>query len=706
MRTRLRRWRRRLVMFASALLVLVALGAASAAAIPTGRDCLDPKRPENPYATAVSGIDGGPSERKPGDPFEEGSQASLYDRYHYAGYIQVVFDTPNIADFCQPIKFDKDLDMGNTMRNLSLLVIAGLTTGTRVVTDGSFGALWDPLQQAAVATVGRPTLVWLLSTALAVGAVLTGWRLVKRIELTEVLSWLMRAGAAYVIAIGCMFYTIGVGGFFDSMIRQGFSAASEVTSSTLGRQPADAVASTMLDRVMYPLWQDAIFGGNSEVRREYSERLWKAGAFTVEEQDEINRDPTIADGRVDDKRKAYREVMLEIQDKHPQAYPQAAGMDTALSTWSSLPGVLAVFAAGVFLLICIVRIAWGTVVARIAIGVFPLFAIPAMLPGMHTQAVAVAKLVARAFWQGLVYTVLFFVYLHAGIGWILSSDQHGLVKALMVALMTGVLLALAKVAKAETPKFPGMPGRRGGRGLRGLAPPVPSPGAPGAPGGAGSSSEPEFDFSNRRSAPPAAPRSAPDQDLRRNRPATIPAVGGGQGASKPGGRGGQGASAAALPSGPLRPRGGGGGSSRRPGATAAVARVGSKVPHPAARLTAAAVKRKSNAKSRTSDVSRPAGRGGVNPDRVGRGKPVNRGAGGPQSPSPQGSSRHAAPRGARGSSGAPQGAQGSPTARGARADSPSAPRSSRHAVVPSTVVRSSETAARRGGAPPAPRKKD
>lgn len=703
MMVRWRRWRRRVGLFVAALLMLGVLGAVSAAAIPTGRDCLDPKRPENPYSTAVSGLDSGPSDRREGDPFVVGSQASLYDRYHYAGYQQVIFDTPNVMDFCQPIKFDKDLDFGNTLRNLSLVVIAGLTTGTRLVTDGSFGALWDPLQQAAVATVGRPTLLWLLSTALAIGAVLTGWRMFKRMELSEVMSWVMRAGTAFVIAIVCMFYTIGVGGFFDSMIRQGFSAASEVTSSTLGRQPADAVASTMLDRIMYPLWQDAMFGGHTDVRKEYSERLWKAGSFTVEEQDEINRNPSTAASRVDDKREEYRTVLLEIKDKHPQAYPQVAGMDTSLSTWSSLPGVLAVVAAGVFLLVCIVRIAWGTVIARIAIGVFPLFAIPAMLPGMHTQALAVAKLVARAFWQGLVYTVLFFIYLHAGVGWILAADQHGLVKAIMVALMTGVLLALAKVAKAEFPKFPGVPGRSGSRGRRGGMPLVP-------PGGSGSGEKPgpEFDFSDRRSAPPAAPRQAPDQDLRRNRPATIPAVGGARGA-----QGGAGAQGSAAPAGELRsarrgssrpggralPAGGGGrggGGSRRPGATAAVARVASKAPHPAARLTAAAVRRKPGSKSRTGSVPPPARRGGPGApgasQRPGSGKPVNRGSVAPERAGASGGSRHAPTSGGspRGQSASPRGGSGS----------------SRHAVVPSTVVRSSETPARRGGAPPAPRKMD
>ncbi len=409
--------------------------------VPTGRDCLDPKMPENPLSMPMTAIDPGPDNRVAGDPFQEGSQASLYDRYGYAGHVFSIFDVPNKMDICQPVTFDMDLRAANLWRQGGLTLTAVLVNGTRVVTSGELGSLWDPIQQAVMTTSGATLFVTLIGMATAVAATIVLWRRAHRGHLSAAAAWFGKATLIVVTAVACMFFTVGVGGAVDAGIRLGFQASSEAVTNVTGRSPADLVGATMMDYVWYPSWQDATFGQDEAPRREFSERLWKAGTFTVEEQQAINDDPGTANAKIDERREQYRTVMLELQEKYPQTYRRAAGMDTGGALGSTLPGLLTVLVTAWFLLVCLALMAYGSAIARVAVGLYPFIAIPAVFHWLHHLATRIGAMVLWAAWRGVVASFAFFVFLVSCVGWVLRGTMSPFVKVIAVALIGAALWA-------------------------------------------------------------------------------------------------------------------------------------------------------------------------------------------------------------------------------------------------------------------------
>ena len=270
------------------------------------------------------------------------------------------------------------------------------------------------------------------------------WQRAHKGQLSAAASWLGRASVIIVTGVACMFYTVGVGGAVDAGIRLGFQASSEVVTNVTGRTPADLVGSTMIDYVWYPAWLDATFGQDEAPRNEYAARLWKAGTFTVEEQTAINADPGTSKAKIDERREQYKAIMIEMQDKYPQTYRRAAGMDTGGALWSTLPGAVGNIAAGWFLGICLVLMALGSAIARVAVGLYPFVAIPAVFHWLHHLAAQVAAMVVWAAWRGVVAGFAFFAYLVSCIGWVLRGTADPFVKTAAILLISAAMFAVMR----------------------------------------------------------------------------------------------------------------------------------------------------------------------------------------------------------------------------------------------------------------------
>lgn len=423
-----------------------ALGSLPPPPIPTGRDCLNPPMPANPASGIPHYIDAGPKTPIAGDPFTAGSKATMYDRYSYAGFVLGTFDTPNKLDICQPFTIDADQRFANLQMDISLTMVSVTTQLTRLVTTGTLGSLWDPLQERLTSTLGGKLFISMSGAALAGAALWVFWQRGRRGEVAKIAAWAGKSLTIVGVAVACTFYAVGVGGAVDRGIGIAVQSASEL--STAGdREPADVVGSILIDKVIYPTWQRQMFGDNTAARDKYQARLWKAGTFTREEQAALDANPGGAQAVIDDRREQYKAVMLEIENEYPATYPQTAGMNTRAQLGESTAGAVSVFSASWFLFACLVLLVWASVIARIGIGIFPAIAIPAVFPRLHGMAYDLGMTIVRAAWQAVVAAFAVFVYLVAALAPIMGSEFNPFLKVVMILFVSVAMFKLMKKLK-------------------------------------------------------------------------------------------------------------------------------------------------------------------------------------------------------------------------------------------------------------------
>lgn len=444
-------WLRRAVAALSVVVFAVLVGAAAATAAQVmlpGRDCLNPPVPASPSAGPANGADKGPAEPLPGDPFASDT-ATLYDRYGYAGYGLNKFETPTLgpefAGVCQPFNLDGSQTIANVWGDLAAITTAVLVRGTRLVTDGSFGAVWDPVQQALLRTVGGKLFLVGSTLTLLAGCVYAAAVWVSKGQIRLIASWFGRGMVIVTAAIACMFYAVGVGAAFDKGISAAFTAAAEVTTDRVGRTPADTVAALITEKVLYPTWERQTFGGDQEAAKEFGPRLFRAGTFTREEQAVIDADPGKAAGMVDARREQYKQAMADLKTKHPQAYQYAAGEQSRSQMWEAMVGLVGVLSGAWFLGWCLIRILWGRITLSVGVGLFPAVAVAAVLPGKHIAAFKVAGIVVKAAWLALLAAFAFFGFVIAVLVPIMSSGQDPLVRAAAVTLAAVAMYTVLRV---------------------------------------------------------------------------------------------------------------------------------------------------------------------------------------------------------------------------------------------------------------------
>lgn len=411
--------------------------------IPTGRDCLNPPLAANPSDGLPYAIDPGPKTPVAGDPFDKDSKATMYDRYGYAGYKLNTFEIPNKMDICQPINVDPFQANANMQADLSLATIAVATRLTRLVTTGTLGSVWDPLQEKLTSSLGGKLFVSVAGFAAAAAAIWVLWTRGRKGHVSAMFAWVGSAMLILAIAVGCVFYTVTVGASVDQGTKLAVQSAAEVATAG-DRDPADVVGNVLVDRVMFPTWQKQTFGQNTAARDEFQARLWKASNFTREEQAELDADVAAAGAKINERQEQYKTVMLELRDKYPTAYPQAAGQNSQGQVGEAAAASLSVASAAWFLIGLLVLLIWASVIARIGIGIFPAVAIPAVFPKFHGLAIDVGTSIVMAAWQAVISAFAIFIYLAAALVPIMGSDYDPFLKTLMIMFVS---FAMSRVMK-------------------------------------------------------------------------------------------------------------------------------------------------------------------------------------------------------------------------------------------------------------------
>ena len=464
----------------------ITAAAAQIVAAPTpGTDCLVPPMPESPTAGVASSIDPGPADARTGDPFAENSETTLYDVYGYAGYEVVRFD-PGCG-----WSWDPNTEMANVAGTIGKIAVAMAVRLVRMVMTGGFGSLWDPVQNEAARILGNGLFLPLIGVGVFITA-LYFMASAGKADPAKAVSQSM--GTALILGMGmaAATYTLTVGATIDRGITGAFAAANQMVNATAGpdRDAADSVAANILTQIQYNTWVTQTLGDDAAARAAYGPDLFRAGAFTREEQrsisvitdedketfkkeatDEARKNPDSiassvtaekkaemkvenepgvvlgakAKALIDKKQADYKATAEKIKNEYPQAYYHLAGNDSHSAAGHSLVGLVATGAAVAFLLYCLVRMMWAMVVVRVGIGVMSMVALFAQFPRLHHVAMSLFSWIVEAVGKAALFSFAFVVYLSGGIGGIMApeTDWHPLAKALALIMLSYALWKLS-----------------------------------------------------------------------------------------------------------------------------------------------------------------------------------------------------------------------------------------------------------------------
>jgi len=494
-------------------------------AIPTGTDCLRPPAPESPNSGATALIDSGPAKPGNGDPFDKKSGVSLYEVYGYGGYSVYVFD-PGCIDMTR--LFDPDNAKANIATTLSAVVIAVTVKMTRVVTDSTFGKLFDPIQEKAMQIVGSGLFWPLLTLSLGVTALVILSRS-RRGDVAGETSAAVKALTILAAAAACLLYVGLFASTVDTALVGAFKAGGQSAqnisrTSTTSGDAADIIGANLVDSVLYPSWAAMTFGNNAEAAKEFGPALFKAGALTRAEQAAIDAHPDTAAKVIDDKKNEYKAVAKKIQDKYPQAYDSVAGNHSDDQMWNAILTLVIAIAATWFLTYALVRLVWAMVVVRVGFSMAPAVALIAQVPRWTGTALELLTWVVQALVQAVAFAFVFNIFLVGAVGGIMSPDNgwNPLIRAIAL-IMAGIALrsVLGRLGLTGGPwsrigsrKFKRSGGRGGGRGgphekpvfevPPGERPPARTAGAAGGKRSAGGTVQPSRTAAPALSAGPTA----------------------------------------------------------------------------------------------------------------------------------------------------------------------------------------------------------
>lgn len=447
--------------------VLVLAGPATAAtvtaAVPAlpGTDCLRPPTPESPVGGVAGWIDPGPASPKGGDPFKKDkdgkAETSLYDVYGYAGTNAVIYDPGCITE---KQVWDPDNAVAGWLLSTSDILTAVSRRVARFVMTGDVGKIWDPLQDKARDITGNGLFIPVVGLTVAAAGAYLVWR-GQRGDVAGNAKDSLGIGGILAVGALCVTYALTVGATTDKAMTGAFQSIASLASTTgQGSDPGGPVAENLVQN-KYNTWAMMTFGGDQKAAEKYGPMLFREAAYTRGEQAAIDKDPASAKQRAEDKKNRYKEAAKQLQDEYPQAYEALAGNYTGQRPGYALIGFGAAAVASVYLILCLIRVLLGMVSVRVGIGLAPAVATVAVMPPFQHVMMKLGGWVAVAVWRGILYAVLYWVFLIGGLNGVMGAenDWHPAMKLLALILVVVAMQSLVKHLGLDS----GMHPRWGGR---------------------------------------------------------------------------------------------------------------------------------------------------------------------------------------------------------------------------------------------------
>lgn len=379
----------------------------SVPSVPALPDCKEAPVPVSPGQGLAGFFDTAPDPLPPEeDPFADGATTTIYEQYGYAGLRWRTYDLG-----CGPdVMRSPDAVIGTAVSNWIMqapIAMAALTGSvTRVAFQPTFLDTFDPVIErvsralheslfaswipAVIALLGLLVIVKARRSALASTAAAIGWALIIVILAVALFRWPIAAGnAADEIVTGSLGKVVG-----------------QLDGDESGTDPGIAVSAHVQESILYRSWLAGTLGDpDSETARKYGPELFKAQALTWREAAEAQQDPDRAKEIIEAKQKKWDEIAEKIKEEDPEAYENLTGRRSETRVGYSILSGLATFLALPFLLLSALLMLGCYLIVRLAVMLFPAFAILGAFPSSRGLVTGLGRTVAAAVVNAIIFGI-------------------------------------------------------------------------------------------------------------------------------------------------------------------------------------------------------------------------------------------------------------------------------------------------------------
>ena len=410
--------------------------------------CVVPPEVESPSNTFWNTLDPGPA--------ADGAGGSMYGRYRYAGWSQIVYQpgctdvlTGKVAealpgDLGRGLQYTRKESGVNRaagwLIDLTLTLIAALVFLVRAAFGQ--GPLWEAADAATTAiqqTLGNRVYVALIGfTFLAAGMWFVG---TKRLETSRLATYTGR----FAVIVACGFLTATMHASLGPRVDQALSGGASWLMGVAVGSDADipdagtVVGDVLVDGVVAPAWKMQHLGYDPQVLAAYGDRLHAARTMTADEEASTAADQAARDDLLKRKEADFNAVAEEVRATSPDAYTRLAegGKDRLLIAWLAFGVTVLVALIGGF---CVVVVGLARWAWRVVISVAPGAAVLVAFPRLQPVALwAKDKLIAWTIAAG-VCTVVFIAYVRAAGATVTDAPGASLwVSFCSLAILTGFL---------------------------------------------------------------------------------------------------------------------------------------------------------------------------------------------------------------------------------------------------------------------------
>jgi hypothetical protein len=404
------RWPARLIAgLLTAAVVMFGLVAPTGAssAVPGFGDCKDAPVPDAPGTGMAGFFDTAPDVLPPDeDLFAPGATTTIYEQYGYAGLRWRTYDLGCGPDAMR----NPDAVIGTAISNWMMQIPLALTALTGSLTKFAFHptfletfdpviekvstalhnslfASWVPL---VLTLLGGLIVVSARRAALASTASAIGWALIVMMVATALFRWPLAAGS-----------------FADDAVSETLGqAVGQLDGNDSTGDPGIAVASHVEESILYRSWLAGTFGSpDSETARKYGPVMFKAQALSWREAALVQSDPEKGAELIRGKQLVWKTFAAQIEKEDPDAYQNLTGNRSETRVGYAILSSLATLLSLPFLLASSLLMLGCFIIVRLAVMMFPVFAILGMFPQTRGLILGLGRGVGAAVVNAIIFGV-------------------------------------------------------------------------------------------------------------------------------------------------------------------------------------------------------------------------------------------------------------------------------------------------------------
>lgn len=375
--------------------------------VPGLSDCKEAPTPDMPGRGLGGFFSSAPSQPpSEADPFASGSNTTIYEQYGYAGLRWHTYDLGCGPDMMR----QPDAVIGTSMSNWVMQAPIALTALTGSLTQVAFNpgfldvfdtpmervstvlhdnlfASWAP---GVIALLGILVIFKSRSQAMSTTAGVIGWAVLVILLTTALFRWPVAAGQA---ADATVTGTLG-------------AVVSKLGGHGGDVDPGTAVASNVQESILYRGWLAGTFGSpDSDTAKKYGDDLFRAQALTWQEAELVQRDPDKGADLIEQKQDDYKTIADKIATEDPDAYEYLTGKRSETRVGYAVLAALGAFLSLPFLLVSALLMLGCFLIVRLAVMMFPAFAVLGLFPSTRGIVLGLGRTVGAAVVNAIIFGV-------------------------------------------------------------------------------------------------------------------------------------------------------------------------------------------------------------------------------------------------------------------------------------------------------------